>query len=497
MLNGTMMQYFHWYSNGDGTFWKDLESRAQSLSEQGITALWLPPAYKGQSGTYDVGYGVYDLYDLGEFNQKGSVRTKYGTKDEYIQAISKLQENKIQVYADTVLNHRLGADEVESCVSAVPVDWNDRNRETTGAKWIKPWTRFNFDGRNNKYSNFKLSSIHFSGVDYDDWTKQSRIFKFHQRGPGWEWEVSYEKGNYDFLMGADVDFQNPGVVDELKNWVKWYFDVTSINGLRLDALKHIRFSFIRDYVDYINKLGLGKDLFFVGEYVPSNRENSDELHYYIAKTEGKVSLFDFVLQNNFHKASKSFNNYDMRSILDNTLTKEQPTLSVSFVENHDTQPLQALENTVDPWFKPLAYSIILLRQEGYPCVFYTDYFGANYKDKGRDGNYYDIYMPAIPGLKEMLAARKLYAYGNQHDYFDHPNTIGWTREGIDEIQDSGLAVLMTNGETGYKWMYIGEKHAGKTFMDYLGNVQNRITINQYGWANFKCNAGSVSVWVQE
>lgn len=38
------------------------------------------PAYKGQAGKDDVGYGVYDLYDLGEFGAKGSVPTKYGTK---------------------------------------------------------------------------------------------------------------------------------------------------------------------------------------------------------------------------------------------------------------------------------------------------------------------------------------------------------------------------------------------------------------------------------
>ena len=44
------------------------------------------PAYKGISQE-DVGYGVYDMYDLGEFNQKGTVRTKYGTKEEYLEAV--------------------------------------------------------------------------------------------------------------------------------------------------------------------------------------------------------------------------------------------------------------------------------------------------------------------------------------------------------------------------------------------------------------------------
>lgn len=36
----------------------------------GFSAIWLPPAYKGVGGIHDNGYGVYDLYDLGEFNQK-------------------------------------------------------------------------------------------------------------------------------------------------------------------------------------------------------------------------------------------------------------------------------------------------------------------------------------------------------------------------------------------------------------------------------------------
>lgn len=66
----------------------------------------------------------------------------------------------------------------------------------------------------------------------------------------------------------------------------------------------------------------------------------------------------------------------MRRILDNTLMQQQPALAVTLVENHDTQPLQALESPVADWFKPLAYAIILLRQEGYPCVFYPDYYRA-------------------------------------------------------------------------------------------------------------------------
>ena len=87
------MQYFEWYLPNDSSLWNKVAQDAKHLESLGITELWLPPAYKGAAGTYDTGYGVYDLYDLGEFNQKGNVATKYGTKDEYINAIKILHEN--------------------------------------------------------------------------------------------------------------------------------------------------------------------------------------------------------------------------------------------------------------------------------------------------------------------------------------------------------------------------------------------------------------------
>ena len=77
--NETMMQFFEWYLPSDGTLWKTAVNEAPYLAKTGITQVWFPPAYKGNGGKDDVGYGVYDLYDLGEFDQKGSIATKYGT----------------------------------------------------------------------------------------------------------------------------------------------------------------------------------------------------------------------------------------------------------------------------------------------------------------------------------------------------------------------------------------------------------------------------------
>ena len=112
MLNGVMIQYFEWNLADDGKHWERLKNDAAHLKEIGVSAVWIPPAYKGTfSG--DVGYGAYDLWDLGEFNQKGTVRTKYGTKEELIDAINELHKYGINVYLDAVLNHKGGADETE------------------------------------------------------------------------------------------------------------------------------------------------------------------------------------------------------------------------------------------------------------------------------------------------------------------------------------------------------------------------------------------------
>ena len=78
----------------------------------GVTAVWIPPACKGKEQN-DVGYGTYDLFDLGEFDQKNTVRTKYGTRQELQEAIKALHEHHVGVYLDAVMNHKAGADYTE------------------------------------------------------------------------------------------------------------------------------------------------------------------------------------------------------------------------------------------------------------------------------------------------------------------------------------------------------------------------------------------------
>ncbi|THB78315.1 MAG: alpha-amylase [Desulfobacteraceae bacterium] len=493
------MQYFHWYLPHNGGFWKQVRHSARDLKDWGITAVWLPPAYKGQAGIHDVGYGVYDLYDLGEFNQKGAVRTKYGTRSQYLNAIQALHDQGLQVYGDIVFNHKGGADRTE-WVKAVEVRKGDRSFEIANPDkpdfWIEAWTEFTFPRRAGKYSGFTWNYDCFDGTDWAENFGKSGIFKFTSRGKDWDRMVSGEKGNYDYLMFSDVDMNSPEVRTEYARWGRWYLKTTGIDGIRIDAVKHIQFSFFREWLDHMRRVASWnqKDGFFaVGEYWSDDVE---ELHHYIKSTHGKMSLFDVPLHMKFHHISRSNGNYDLRTILDDTLTRDQPALSVPFVDNHDSQPLQALESPVDWWFKPAAYAFILLRQEGYPCVFYADWSGAKYRDKGKDGNEYDIDMTPVPHLPRLVELRQSHAHGLQRDRFETAHMIGWTRQGDADYPGSGLAAVITIGDGGALWLEVGEPHAGSRFCDALGNMGNAtIDINADGWGNFPVSGGSISVWI--
>lgn len=491
MLKGIMLQYFHWYTPGDGNLWKEIKSNAPMLAEMGFTALWLPPAFKAANGGYSTGYDVYDLYDLGEFDQKGTVRTKYGSKEEYIEAIEAIQANGMQAIVDIVLNHKAGGDEIER-IRVAKVNPDNRNEDISDVFEIDAFTKFTFPGRNKKYSDFEWNSTCFTGVDYAHDLSEDAIFRIVKDGQvSWQGMIDDEKGNYDYLMYNDIDFRSDFVRNELNRWGKWYWDQVHFDGVRLDAVKHISPFF---YVEWLHELrkNTGKEIFAVGEYWAPGQ--LDLLLRYIDATGGNMSLFDSALHHHLHNASKSGNNFDMRKIFDDTLVKVMPDKAVTVISNHDTQPLQALEAPVDPWFKPLAYALILLREEGYPSVFYPDLFGANYKDYGKDGNEHDIWMPAVPKIDKLMKARKDHAYGLQRDYFDHANCVGWTREGDD--QHGGCAVIMTNGDTGHKSMELGKRYAGKKFIDFLENYVGEVKIDENGWGEFFAQAGNVSVWVE-
>ena len=69
-----------------------------------------------------------------------------------------------------------------------------------------------------------------------------------------------------------------------------------------------------------------------------------------------------------------------------------------------------------------------------------------------------------------LRARRDYAHGPQYDYFDHWNRVGWTRLG-DAAHPKAMAVLLSDGPEGTKWMEVGKPNA--RFEDVTEHVRSR------------------------
>ena len=161
---------------------------------------------------------------------------------------------------------------------------------------------------------------------------------------------------------------------------------------------------------------------------------------------------------------------------------------MTFVDNHDSQPHQALESCVADWFKMPAYALILLRRDGYPCVFYGDYYGISGDDP----------RPGRPNeLDRLLLARHKYAYGEQIDFFDDPHRIAWIRKGDIEHPGSGLVVLIANDNVGGQTISLGFEFSGSVWEDLTGNQKQQVIVADDGRAYFPVSAGSLSVFVRK
>ncbi|MBN2486428.1 MAG: alpha-amylase [Bacteroidales bacterium] len=548
-VNGVMMQFYHWhlhenlYHKGARNLWEFLEEQVPYLGKLGITAVWLPPVSKCKN-TNDVGYGVYDYYNLGEWGN-----TKYGSKQQLHHAINALHGydrlgNKIpgapyiQVYADIVINHKDG-DLDDSTWQAVRVEKENRNRARFGNGFeegiveVKGYTKFAPDkNQSGKYSMFEWHARHFDGIDWTetyqekghekDGNNSKYIYRFlfneenyQPQQKSWDEWLSLEKGNYDYLTFADFDYDRYEVREELKKWGQWLTETLGIDGYRIDAAKHINFDYLREWIGHIRHFGKKTGAFTVAEYLTGNNYVKQEVHDFIDRISRygeypqELSVFDFPLHQKFHEISKANGNGSLIAIDHSTMMNQRPMNAVTFVENHDTQYERHHESAVESWFKPLAYSFILLRRNGYPCIFFDDFYGSNVASKSNH-----VHLPGEEYLGLLLKLRQQFALGEER-YYDSEHLAGWVRMGFVPTAKGAMAVVLNNGEhvsaismnTGRFnkrfYMLATIKHTPGGYLvvynryDAYGNNAEGLFTDHNGIAGFPCDAKAVSLWLED
>lgn len=261
-----MLQYFN-------TSWAEITQKMPELAEAGYTSLWLPPPTKG-SGGLSVGYDLWDRFDLGSKDQRGSVRTRYGTEAELLRLVETAHRFGIRVYFDNIMNHNafdipgFNADTpIDIYPGFVPEDFHLRETEDG---FYRKWDNTRNWGDAWQVIHLGLSDLIDIAQEPGEWNNNfgptegsiGRKIKFLRNPDNPEYYAFLPNGQYvGFGPGNGITaqtlqdnaaFYSERVEDYLNRSARWLIDRTKADGLRLDAVKHVR-------DDFFGADGVGKD----------------------------------------------------------------------------------------------------------------------------------------------------------------------------------------------------------------------------------------------
>ncbi len=502
-----LLQGFYWNvhpgdsarATSQGVLWDSLATVAPQLGQRGIDMVWFPAPSKSFAGVQDMGYGPYDYWDLGELDQKGTVRTRFGTRAELANAITTLRANNVKSMVDMVLGHRAGSDLVPwkvnggVCTAAdaecyqqehdfdpTPGDNSDNN----GFIYFSPASgRFPGDSThfhpNSEFGHQDLNAPFHNKAFFED------ICYFHQANQ----VLDASMANNGWFFGP----HNLGHVgDSLVVWGRWMMQDIGFDAIRLDAVKHIEPGFIAPFV---TELVNGTQAFAVGEFFDGNAQAVADWQRAVEAFNGNLGLaqrnanmavFDFPLRFRLrdiaNDASGGVNLWDLNTSGLRFAQGLAPEDIVTFVENHDvdrvgydfddgTDPNAfAFGNSFlkfstasghDPIFrdKHMVYAYIMAA-EGIPMVFWKDYFWYGLQED----------------LDWMMALRRYTAGGaatpvaNLNSFFDagwHGGDIHVLRRAGDGNTSGALFVMNDRaGGSGSGGVFVDGPVADREFRDY-------------------------------
>jgi alpha-amylase len=443
---GVLLQAFYWdcpkEEKQEFNWWNFLIEKLPDLKKAGFTALWLPPACKAANiGGMSMGYDPYDFFDLGEFDQKGSVKTWYGSKDDLIALIKTIHAQGMQAYADLVLNHNNGADEQE----INPLDNQKR------------WTKFKpVSGR------FPRNWECFHPSLYERWD------------------------NREFGEMPDLCHRNPYVYSEMMELARWLIEDIGYDGFRYD--------FVLGYGGWLVKSMLERRYnrhgrndyapFGVGECWDNERDIDEWLGEVNNWSDNPGSAFDFPLRDKLKNLCDSFG-YNLTDLAaGNTLSDDEPLRAVTFVENHDIIRQDPITNE-----KMLAYAWILTH-EGYPCVFWQDYFNFSLAKENTSN-----------GIAALIKVHEQYANGDKKILYADEVLYIMQREG--STTAPGLIFVLNNEGNSWQGKKVQAKWSAAKFIPvawysrFDAGVPEPKQSDENGYSEFWAPPRGYAVYVKE
>jgi alpha-amylase len=421
------MQAFYWNSPPGGIWYDSLSRLSTRLASAGFGAIWIPPAAKG-AGAFSMGYDVYDFYDFGQLNQKGSIETRFGSKAELKNMVAKFKSVGVQLFFDAVLNHTGNGDEkgIYQCGT------ND-----SGYVIFNP-----LSGRFPRTAaNFHPNNIHCD------------------RHPPYHNNMFFE----DFCHYA------VGTGDSLIAWCRFIKDSLGFNGFRIDAIKHIEPHWIALFSQaFPNTYIVGENWSGIGEII--------DYYNQVTANGGNISLFDFPLRYTLKDmCNNTSGSFDMNSLYSAGLINSgmNPFAVATFVENHDFDR-QGWNGQIDPGHDPvltnkdMGYSYIIF-SEGRPSVFFKDYF-----DYGLAGK-----------IDTLIWIRQKFLFGNTTQgiglnpwYLGSGSQQELSRDLFVSRRNGGGGkpqsfLLINDHPTQWRGVWVNSNHPNQWFKDYTGRAINK------------------------
>ena len=403
---GVMLQTFYWdcprQEGREFKWWNAIREQVPALAEVGFSALWLPPVHKAAnlSGP-SMGYDPYDYYDLGEFDQKGTVPTWFGAKDELMALIAAAHQNKMNVIADIIINHNSGADAQE----VNPIMGQSR------------WTRFT-----PKSGKFPRNWECFHPSLYESW----------------------DEGTFGDM--PDLSHRNPYVYAEILKLTRWLIEEVGFDGFRYDFVKGYGANTITAIQEY-RYMRDGKPFqpYGVAEFWDNARAIENWVVLANFSNSNPVDAFDFPLREMLKALCDQYG-FSLHNLATwETVLQKQPQTTVTFVENHDLRD-EGRPITND---KLLAYSYILTH-EGYPCVFWHDYF-----------NYNLALHDTANGIDALVQAHEKYAAGRAQILYVDDDLYIMQRSGYGD--KPGLIYVLNNRGDNWRGNWVTTQWANASF----------------------------------
>ena len=482
-----IMQGFYWntvpgdisdVTNG-GVWWDSIATVAPILKNAGFNVVWMPPAQKGFAGIYDMGYGIADYFDFGNFNQYGTLRTRHGNFTQLQGAINALHSNGIQAMADVVLNHRAGAfgQQYEDC------DHNGGGLELRYTKFSPLSGRIQMDSSHfhptRLAGHCDLNDPYHSRTFFEDicyFNHLDNILKPLLPNNGW------------FFGPHNLGAAGDSLIIMGRNMLDIGFDL-----VRLDAVKHIEPGFL---APFLAELKNGTQPFAVGESFDAStaalkgyqqQVENFNTSFGTGSKNANMAIFDFALRFALKDmANTTGGAYDMANLNSAGLRFDpsnsiDPEDVVTFVDNHDFDrggyrvvpcpggDLQIGSTCLELYFEPdhapvfsdkhMPYAYIMAAQ-GTPTVFWKDWFWYKLDDEiGWMMNLRRQFSKG--GATPMTNLNPAYGSGSGSG-----NYFVLRREGLSNGVSDGLLLGLNDHPTAQQEAFVNAPFSNKYIKDY-------------------------------